>query len=324
VHPERTAPRFATETFRDWFARRPMMNEGKPKVLLFPDTFTNHFHTDVAQAVCEVIEAAGFQVVIPPRILCCGRPLFDYGMLGRAKKLFEQTLDTLADEIAAGVPMVVPEPSCCASFRDELTQLMPHDQQAQRLARQTFTLGEFLDKFAGDFELPAIDHKVLVQQHCHHKSIMGTDAERKVLERMHVDAEWPASGCCGLAGSWGFEKGKYEISMQCGERVLFPAVREASADTVIVADGFSCRTQIEQGTKRRAVHLAQLVKTAIEAEPARAQGPPERSREQSPIEATPANGRADHRGAKITALSAASIGAVSVAAAVATRRRAQR
>ncbi|HWB67184.1 MAG TPA: FAD-linked oxidase C-terminal domain-containing protein [Mycobacteriales bacterium] len=266
VHPKRKAPRFAHQTFRDWFADRPRVNPGGRRVLIFPDTFTNHFHVDVATAVCEVIEAAGFEVVIPPKVLCCGRPLFDYGMLDRAQKLFRQTLETLADDITAGTPMVVPEPSCCASFRDELAEMFPHEIQAQRLKQQTYTLAEFLQKFAPDFELPQLDgQQVLVQRHCHHQSVMGFDAEQQLLQALGVDADIPDSGCCGLAGSWGFEKEKFQISMDCGERVIFPAVRDAARDTTILADGFSCRSQIEQGTGRSALHLGQLIRDGLRA-----------------------------------------------------------
>ncbi|MFL6240249.1 MAG: FAD-binding and (Fe-S)-binding domain-containing protein [Actinomycetes bacterium] len=302
VHPKRKAPYFAHETFRAWFAKRPRVNAGKPRVLLFPDTFTNHFHTDVAKAVCEVVEAAGFEVLIPPKVLCCGRPLFDYGMLDRARTMFADVLDTLGEQIAAGIPMVVPEPSCCASFRDELGQMLPHNEQAQRLAKQTFTLAEFLQKFALDFELPKTDRPLLVQKHCHHHSVMGFNAEQKVFERMKADVEIPDSGCCGLAGSWGFEKDKHDISMDCGERVLFPKVRDAAPGTVILADGFSCRTQIEQGTKRRAVHLAQLIQAGLRPDKQLPTERPERAL---------ANGsgrRTSRKGAVVAAGTAAAVG----------------
>ncbi len=263
VHPDRQAPYFASQTFREWFAERERVNPGAPRVVLFPDTFTNHFHTDVAQAVCEVIEAAGFEVTIPPKVLCCGRPLFDYGMLGRARKMFTEVLASLDEQISEGLPMIVPEPSCCASFRDELIEMLPADQQAQRLSKQTYTLAEFLDKYAPDADLPTIERKAMVQKHCHHQSVMGFDADQKLYERLGLDAEMPPTGCCGLAGSWGFEAGKYQISMDCGERELFPKVREAAPDTILLADGFSCRTQIEQGTDRRAIHIAQLIRAAL-------------------------------------------------------------
>jgi Fe-S oxidoreductase len=263
VHPDRQAPHFAGQSFRQWFQGRPRVNAGRPRVVLFPDTFNNFFHLDVAKATCQVLEAAGFEVVMPRRVLCCGRPLFDYGMLNLAQRLYGQVLSTLRDEIAAGVPIVVPEPSCCASFRDELVEMFPHDHDARRLSQQTFTLDEFLETHAPEWQPPQIERKVLVQSHCHHKSIMGMDPEQSILSKMGAQHSMPATGCCGLAGSWGFEEEKFEISMQCGERVLFPAVREASPDTVIVADGFSCRTQIAQGTGRRAVHLAQLVQAHL-------------------------------------------------------------
>jgi Fe-S oxidoreductase len=235
-------------------------------------------------------------------------------MLGHAKRLFENVLLTLDQEITDGVPMVVPEPSCCASFRDELTQMLPHDQQAQRLAKQTFSLGEFLQKYAPDAELPQLARKALVQKHCHHQSVMGFDAEKEVLERLGVDADLPDTGCCGLAGSWGFEREKYDVSMECGERVLFPKVREASPETVIVADGFSCRTQIEQGTERRAVHLAQLIRGGSPDGPQLPGERPERV-----FEGTPAGQQTP--GVRRTAVTAAAFTAAAVAAGAAVRRR---
>ncbi|HET6910247.1 MAG TPA: FAD-linked oxidase C-terminal domain-containing protein [Mycobacteriales bacterium] len=313
VHPKRKAPYFAEQTFREWFAKRSRVNVGKPRVMLFPDTFSNHFHTDVAKAVCEVIEAAGFEVIIPPKVLCCGRPLFDYGMLGRARKMFEDVLETLDEEIARGTPMVVPEPSCGASFRDELIEMLPHDRQAQRLSKQTYTLAEFLDKFAPDFEIPQVDRKILVQRHCHHQSVMGFDSEKKVLEETGADVEIPDSGCCGLAGSWGFEKEKYDISMDCGERVIFPKVRDAAPGDVILADGFSCRTQIEQGTGRRAIHLAQLIQAAL---PGGRELPPERP--ERAFEGEPRGTSTVKQGALLAAFATGA----AVAASAAVKRRA--
>jgi Fe-S oxidoreductase len=226
--------------------------------------------------------------------------------------MFEDTLETLKDEIAQGVPMVVPEPSCGASFRDELVEMLPHDQQAQRLSKQTYTLAEFLTKFAPDFEIPQADRTLLVQKHCHHQSVMGFDADEKVLNSVASDVQIPSSGCCGLAGSWGFEKEKFDISMDCGERVLFPAVRDAAPGDVLVADGFSCRTQIEQGTGRRAIHLAQLIKAALPDGP---ELPPERP--EQAFEDTPNGSSSVKQGMVLAAFAA---GAVAAAGAAARRR----
>ncbi len=259
----RPAPRFARETFRDWFARRPRRNAGMPPVVLFPDTFTNFLEPDVGRATVDVAEAAGFEVTIPHRVLCCGRPLFDYGMLTTAKHLFRQVLRTLRAEIEAGLPVVVPEPSCCASFRDELLGLFPHDRDAQRLARQTVTLDELLDRYAPRWDVPRVDRPVLVQTHCHQHAVLDAGAQRRVLARAEAAVTAPDAGCCGLAGSFGFEAAKYDVSIACGERALFPAVRDASAETVVLADGFSCRTQIADGTGRQALHLAQLLRAGL-------------------------------------------------------------
>ncbi|MCC7105831.1 MAG: FAD-binding oxidoreductase, partial [Chloroflexi bacterium] len=173
-------------------------------------------------------------------------------------------LHALRAQIRAGVPVVVLEPSCAAVFRDELTNLFRHDQDAARLQGQTYLLSEFLEAHAPTFRPPLLERRALVQPHCHHRSIMRLDAEEQVMSKLGLDFEIPDAGCCGMAGAFGFERGeRYEVSIKCGERVLLPAVRAASPDTLIVADGFSCREQIVQTTGRRALHLAEVLQLAL-------------------------------------------------------------
>ena len=264
VAAERRIPTFAPTTFRSWFSARPVRNARGKTVLLWPDTFTNHFHPRIAADAVEVLERLGYRVEIPQRILCCGRPLYDYGMLRLATRLWRQVLDGLQTAIRTGIPVIGLEPSCVAAFRDELLNLFPDDDDARRLADQTLTLGEFLDRV--DATLPPLHRKAMVQRHCHHRAVMGFDAEQRVLDRLGLDWEVLDSGCCGMAGSFGFEREKYDVSMAAGERVLLPAVREAPEHTVILADGYSCREQIVQGTGRRALHLAQVLRMAMAEE----------------------------------------------------------
>jgi Fe-S oxidoreductase len=193
-------------------------------------------------------------------------------MLDRAKKLLLETLDVLDSEIAAGIPVVVLEPSCAAVFRDELLNLFPKDQRAQKLSQQTFLLSEFLEKKAKHFELPKLSRKALIHGHCHHKSIMKMTDEEAVLTRMGVDYHAPAPGCCGMAGSFGFEAGKYDVSVAIGGLELLPAVKKAPPDSLIIADGFSCREQISQCTPRQALHLAEVIQLALRVEPPAPQG----------------------------------------------------
>jgi Fe-S oxidoreductase len=264
VAPERQIPRFAPQTFQSWFSRRPPRNQGERRVILWPDTFNNHFHPEVAKAAVEVLEAAGCQVVVPQLFLCCGRPLYDYGMLDLARHQLRRILHALRAEIRAGTPIVGLEPSCTAVFRDELGELFPHDQDARRLREQSFTLGEFLVRHRNGYQPPSLRRKAVVLGHCHHKAIMKMETEEQVLGRLGLDFEVLDAGCCGMAGSFGFEKGdQYEVSMKCGERVLLPAVRAAAKDTLIIADGFSCSTQIAQATDRHALHLAQVLQMAL-------------------------------------------------------------
>lgn len=224
---ERRIPPFAPTTFKEWFARRTgAPPPSGPRVILWADTFNNHFHPHTAVAAVHALERAGFHVVVPKAPLCCGRPLYDYGMLDSAKQWLRQILDVLADDIAAGTPVVGLEPSCVAVFRDEMGELMSGDEQAARLAKQTFALGEFLTDRGYPF--PRLDRTALVHGHCHHKAVLGFDKEQEALKRMGIQATVLESGCCGMAGSFGFERDHYGISMKAGERVLLPAVRSAS------------------------------------------------------------------------------------------------
>jgi FAD/FMN-containing dehydrogenase/Fe-S oxidoreductase len=259
--PERRVPAFAPFTFRQWFDRRPAQRPGPHgRVVLWPDTFNNHFHPRTAIHAVRALERAGYTVVIPATPLCCGRPLYDYGMLDTAKRWLRRIVTTLTPEMEDGVPLVGLEPSCIAVFRDELLELFPNDPQAKRLAAQSFLLGEFLDR--EKVQLPRLHRTALMHGHCHQKAVLDIDAESRVLASMGVACRTLDSGCCGMAGSFGFERAHYDISMRIGERALLPAVRSAAGDMLILADGFSCRTQIEQATDRRALHLADLIEMA--------------------------------------------------------------
>jgi Fe-S oxidoreductase/FAD/FMN-containing dehydrogenase len=263
--PQRRIPPFARRTFRAWFEKRPVRNAGKTQVLLWPDTWNNHFMPHTARAAVEVLEAAGFQVIIPTKPLCCGRPLYDYGMLTLAKKRLLQILDALRPQIRAGLSVVGLEPSCVSVFRDEMVNMLPDDEDAKRLRDQTFLLTEFLAKAASDFAVPTLHGAAIVQVHCHQKSVLDAESEKAMLDKLGLDYSVLDSGCCGMAGAFGYEKGQhYEVSIACAERVLLPKVREAAADTLIVANGFSCREQIAQTTSRRAVHIADVLKRALD------------------------------------------------------------
>jgi FAD/FMN-containing dehydrogenase/Fe-S oxidoreductase len=267
----RSIPRFAPFTFREWFLQR---SSSRPRtghrVILWADTFNNHFHPETAIAAVSVLERLGFDVEIPTARLCCGRPLYDYGMLSAARRTLDTILQSLDREIDAGVPIVGLEPSCVAVFRDELVNLFSNDFRARRLSAQVFSLGEFLSTHLDRLLPTTLSGKIraLVHGHCHQKALFGMEGDRHVLDRLGVDYQMVDSGCCGMAGSFGFERDHYEVSQAVGERRLLPAVRAASPVTVIVADGFSCREQITQATGRHALHLAEVVAMAAHAAPA--------------------------------------------------------
>jgi Fe-S oxidoreductase len=233
-------------------------------VVLWPDTFSNHFLPGTLKAAATVLEDAGYRVEVPQAALCCGRPLYDYGMLDLARRKLLEILECLRPAIRAGTPIVGVEPSCLSVFRDEMRNLLAGDPDAERLATLTKTVSELLLATPG-WRPPRLERKAVLHTHCHHKALLDAQAEQKLLETMGLQLEKPQVGCCGHAGSFGYEAEHHPVSMQIGELVLLPAVRKAAADQIIIADGFSCRQQIRHGTGRWAMHPVEVIALALES-----------------------------------------------------------
>jgi Fe-S oxidoreductase len=258
VAQQRQLPKFAAGSFQS--AAPPAAASSMPRVLLWPDTWNNYFHPSALTAAQSVLGTAGFRVEVPRGHICCGRPLYDFGFLPQARQYLEKVMTALATQIDAETPIVVLEPSCASVFRDELCNLFPNDPRAKRLRDQVFLLSEFLVRHApGYTPTQTPQRKLLVHGHCHHKSLMKMNDELTLLRATGSEVEHLDSGCCGMAGPFGFEKEKFEVSQAIGERVLLPAVRQADSATVIVTDGFSCREQIAQNSDRRAIHFAEAI-----------------------------------------------------------------
>ncbi len=259
IHPERTLPGFSRRTYTSQAKKLPQPSAPLGDVLLWADTFNNYLHSPTAVAAHRVLASAGFRVHTLRKHVCCGRPLYDFGLLDSARKYLLRTLDALEPMLAAGMPIVVLEPSCASVFRDELTNLLPNDPRAHQLKASTLLLSEFLLQRAPHYQPPPRTGTFVVQGHCHHTALMKMTAEMQLLAATGAEVRLLNSGCCGMAGPFGFEQDKFAISQQLAERGLLPAVRAADADTVLVADGFSCREQIAQNSTRRGLHLAEVL-----------------------------------------------------------------
>jgi Fe-S oxidoreductase len=266
---DRPIPPFATETLQQWWARRVPRAEDAHRpaplgsVLLWPDTFTNGFHPQIGRAAVEVLEAAGWDVHIPTEPMCCGLTWISTGQLNIARRVLRRTIGLLAPHVRAGGLVLGLEPSCTAVFRSDMHELFPDDQDANRLKDHVVTLAELLTRHTEGWQPPRAtgDVKALAQVHCHQHAIMGWDADQELLESAGVDVEHLESGCCGLAGNFGFTAGHGEVSRALAEQTLLPRLRGAAPGTVALADGFSCRTQIHDldsgGVEGR--HLAELL-----------------------------------------------------------------
>ncbi|WP_144137695.1 FAD-binding and (Fe-S)-binding domain-containing protein [Paraburkholderia sp. BCC1884] len=272
VAQARELPRFATTTYRQIAQRSDAARTSADtrgdvkKVILWVDTFNDHFTPEIAQAAADVLKQLGWQVVLPKKRLCCGRPLYDFGLLDRARELLTHILDDLADDIAAGVPVVGLEPGCLSVFKDELLKQLPDHPLAKKLSAQTFLFSDFVAR--QPFEWPALAADVVVHGHCHQKALFGMQGDTALLNKLGVKWKLLDTGCCGMAGSFGFNAEHHALSEKIGEDALFPAVRDATAanaETIVLTNGFSCREQIEQGTGRHALHIAQLAQRALAA-----------------------------------------------------------
>jgi Fe-S oxidoreductase len=283
IAPERELPRFASRSLRSSLHRRRPTGPTSPtspisstsstsstrptspggKVVLWPDSFSSYLAPEVGEAAVAVLEDAGFEVLLPRGPVCCGLTWISTGQLGVARAVLRRSLRSLEGYLREGVPVVGLEPSCLAVFRHDGPALLPGDEGARLASELTFTLAELLAAYAPHWTPPQVGADALVQTHCHQHAVIGFEADRALMEAAGIRATVPDSGCCGLAGNFGFERGHYDVSRAAGERVLLPAVRAAGAETLIVADGFSCRTQIDQETGRTPLHLVQVLAAAL-------------------------------------------------------------
>ncbi|NJP88278.1 FAD-binding protein [Nonomuraea sp. FMUSA5-5] len=264
VSGRRALPRFAGERFTDWFKGRGVVGPGtRGRVVLWADTFSNNFDPRVGRAAVDVLEAAGFEVHVPPVTLCCGLTWISTGQLGIARRVLARSVRALLPWAEAGVPVVGLEPSCTAVFRSDGPELL-NTAQTRLVSERTLTLSELLEQRAPDWRPSSAGGSVLAQVHCHQSAIMGYDADRAVLARFGFRTRVLDSGCCGQAGNFGFEREHYDVSVACAEEGLWPAVRAAGDSEAILADGFSCRTQIAaSGTGRHGSHLAEILAAAL-------------------------------------------------------------
>ncbi|MYS19398.1 FAD/FMN-containing dehydrogenase [Streptomyces sp. DvalAA-14] len=311
VASERETPLFAEETFVEWWRARterlgaPEPDPADPRtVVLWPDTFSSNFHPSVATSAVRVLEDAGFRVTVPTTAVCCGLTWISTGQLDIAERVLRRTIDTLRPWIEAGTHIVGLEPSCTAVFRADAPELLPDDEDVKRLAGQFLTFSELLLRHAPDgWQPPTLTRAATVQTHCHQHAVTKFDADRELMRRAGLDAQVLDEGCCGLAGNFGFERGHHDLSMKIGEAGVLPAVRRTAPGALVLADGFSCRTQIEQGdTGRRALHLAEALALGLD------EGPPPADHPEKAVARPVAPGPAGTRLATATAVAAAAAG----------------
>ncbi len=248
----RRLPQFAASTFRAGF--RP--GGSGERVILFDDTFNNYFRPETAVAAAKVLEASGCRVELPREHLCCGRPYYDAGMLDRAKAALQRILEV----VEPGIPLVILEPACLSVFRDELKQLLPGDARAAELSRQATSLGEILQRRG--WAPPRLEGQALLHGHCHQKAMGGNAADLTLLRAAGLEVQSPDTGCCGMAGSFGLKREHDATSRRIADLVLLPKLRNTAPASLVVADGFSCREQIEGLGGRRTLHLAEVLARA--------------------------------------------------------------
>ncbi|WP_246531326.1 FAD-binding and (Fe-S)-binding domain-containing protein [Streptomyces bathyalis] len=287
IAPERDIPALPREPFTRWWRRRGRGGaSGAPEgagarggtgtqTVLWPDTFTNYLSPEAGSAAVRVLEDAGLRVSVPDKQVCCGLTYVSTGQLGQARAVMRRTLDRIEPVLDAGMPVTVLEPPCAAALRTDVPELLGDDPRAHRLARSVRTFAQTLEEYAPDWEPPRIDRPVAGQTHCHQHAVIGDAEDRRLRERAGLTGEL-SKGCCGLAGNFGFEKGHYEVSAACAEDQLLPAVRKAGPGAELLADGYSCRTQLEQLGGHSSRHLAEVLAEGLDEARRREGEPPKK------------------------------------------------
>jgi Fe-S oxidoreductase len=281
IAPERDIPPVAREPFTRWWRKQQAGKTGAKavstapaaasageaesgkQILLWPDTFTNYLSPEAGSAAVRVLRDAGLRVTVPQEQVCCGLTYVSTGQLDQARTVMRRTLDHIEPALDAGLPVTVLEPPCAAALRTDVPELLGDDPRARRLAASVRTFAQTLDEYAPDWEPPRIDRPVAGQTHCHQHAVIGDEADRRLRERAGLTGEL-SKGCCGLAGNFGFEKGHYEVSAACAEDQLLPAVRKAGPEAELLADGYSCRTQMEQLGGHTSRHIAEVLAEGLE------------------------------------------------------------
>jgi FAD/FMN-containing dehydrogenase/Fe-S oxidoreductase len=261
---QRDLPSLPRRSLRSTFGARPRPTGRRTRgpLVLFPDTFTNLLAPHIGRAAVRALEGLGYEVLLPGGDVCCGLTWISTGQLGVARRVLARTVRVLGDAGDQAPPIIGLEPSCTSSLREELPRLVD-GPAASGVAGRVRTLAELLDEELGDLDLPTFGGRAVHQPHCHQRAGAGTAADEHVLQRLGIEGVTIDPSCCGLAGNFGFEADHYEVAQAVGERTVLPAVRAAAADALVLADGYSCRTQIAHGTGRRALHLAEVLDAAL-------------------------------------------------------------
>ncbi len=261
IAPERSIPLFAPQPFTQWFARNKTGQAGKKKVVLYTDVFNNYFYPHTLQAAYLILRNWGYNVIVPPGRIYAPRPLLHYGFLDSAISEIRKAVQKLSAYIREGIPVIFCEPSSASVYRDEVPALFPAEPDMQRMTENSVLLSEFIEQ--NSLPLPVLSGKAVFHAHCHQRAVLNPDAARNIIRKLGLDFSEPQKTCCGMAGSFGYEAKKYPISQKIGETKLFPEIRSAPPDSYIVAEGFSCRTQIKDGTGRSPLHVSELLLLAL-------------------------------------------------------------
>ncbi|MER7012637.1 FAD-binding and (Fe-S)-binding domain-containing protein [Saccharopolyspora sp. NPDC000359] len=264
IDQRRAVPQLAPQALQAWWSGRAQRDDSTAQVVLFPDTFTNHFDPHIGRDAVAALEALGQAVHIPRQPLCCGLTWHSTGQLGTARRVVRRTARALRPLLDRGLPVVGLEPSCTAFLRHDALELAPDDLDVAALAAATRTFAEWVEPTRDQWQQPAHDRQALVQVHCHQHADLGFTADQATLDATGTNARVLDAGCCGLAGNFGFERGHHEVSIACAEQGLLPAVRAAEPGTDVIADGFSCRTQLRQTAGIEPLHLATLVARTLD------------------------------------------------------------